>query len=522
MRKKLLTIALAMGATMAVQAGGYLTNTNQSVSFLRNPARDAAIAIDGAYFNPAGLGFMSAGWHLGFDLQSAYQTRTDKAYFPAFAKGIVNGVNNSADGYKTFEGKAKAPIIPSFDLARVGEKWFASFHFGITGGGGKCKFANGLPSFESQVAMLPMIADVLAPGAISNYTMDTHMQGRQYYFGGQFGVGYKITPNFNASVGGRVIYAQCNYYGYVRNIGVVVGGQQMSAADFMNANGLSQFTSLVQDRELNCDQTGWGFTPIVSVDWKVGKVNLAAKYEFKTKLRLKNQAGVNTSGLSEYNDGEKVKADIPAILSLGARYEVLPTVRLHAGFHYYFDKQATQHENKHNYLSNGGWEVLAGAEVDVTKRWMVSAGWQTTNYGLGKDSKFISDMSFVTNSNSLGIGARFQLRKKVALNMSYFKTFYKHYERKQNDFYDLNAKYSSMLTPVLTPVAQQLTAGAQQIGAALQNPALPAEMRTQYEQKLATIQNQLGALQKVSSPMSGTENFHRTNDVFGLGLEIDF
>ena len=30
-----------------VEAGGLLTNTNQNVSFLRNPARDAAIGIDG-------------------------------------------------------------------------------------------------------------------------------------------------------------------------------------------------------------------------------------------------------------------------------------------------------------------------------------------------------------------------------------------------------------------------------------------------------------------------------------------
>ena len=48
MKKSILTAALALSAATAAQAGGYLTNTNQSVSFLRNPARDAAIAIDGA------------------------------------------------------------------------------------------------------------------------------------------------------------------------------------------------------------------------------------------------------------------------------------------------------------------------------------------------------------------------------------------------------------------------------------------------------------------------------------------
>ena len=35
-------------------AGGILTNTNQSVAFLKNPARDAAIGLDGVYSNPAG------------------------------------------------------------------------------------------------------------------------------------------------------------------------------------------------------------------------------------------------------------------------------------------------------------------------------------------------------------------------------------------------------------------------------------------------------------------------------------
>ena len=39
-------IMLAAAATTA-QAGGILTNTNQSIDFLRNPARDAAIGLDG-------------------------------------------------------------------------------------------------------------------------------------------------------------------------------------------------------------------------------------------------------------------------------------------------------------------------------------------------------------------------------------------------------------------------------------------------------------------------------------------
>ena len=72
-------------------AGGILTNTNQSVSFLRNPARDAAIGLDGVYSNPAGVAFLSEGLHLGFNWQYAHQTRTITSTNPLFALGRKNG-----------------------------------------------------------------------------------------------------------------------------------------------------------------------------------------------------------------------------------------------------------------------------------------------------------------------------------------------------------------------------------------------------------------------------------------------
>ena len=53
-----------------------MTNTNQSVHFLRNPALDATTGIDGVYANPAGLIFLTDGLHFSLNNQSAYQTRT--------------------------------------------------------------------------------------------------------------------------------------------------------------------------------------------------------------------------------------------------------------------------------------------------------------------------------------------------------------------------------------------------------------------------------------------------------------
>lgn len=496
MRKFLLSLAVLAAVSNSTNAGGYLTNTNQSVVFLRNPARDAAIGIDGAYSNPAGIGFMGRGWHFGFNIQSAYQTRTATSTFGAPVNPFALGEGNDPSGVKSFEGKAKAPVIPSLDLAYVHDRWFFSLALGITGGGGKCTFDDGLGSFESQVAMVPVMINALQPGAAVGYSADSYMHGRQYYFGGQFGVGYKLTPKLALSVGGRVVYASCNYYGYVRDISVTVAPQAMQvsmpAGEYFNKAGMPHFAGLVANRELNCDQTGWGFTPVIGLDYKLGRLNLAGKYEFKTRLRLENRSGVNTSGLAEYDDGRKLAADIPAILALGAQYEILPQLRASVGFHYYFDKQAKQHERREKELKSGGWEVLAGVEYDVTKRLTVSLGGQRTNYGLGDNSGFVKDMSFVTNSYSVGLGAKVKLKDNIHLNVAYFKTLYSHYDKQMADFNGLKGTMTGMM------------GGLSQL-----NPA------------------ELGALQQIGASLkdfntAGSDRYHRTNDVFGIGVDIDF
>ena len=75
-------------------------------------------------------------------------------------------------------------------------------------------------------------------------------------------------------------------------------------------------------------------------------------------------------------------------------------------------------------LKRGTLEYNAGAEYDINKAVTVSAGWQSTNYGLSEES--MEDKSFVVSSNSVGLGTKIQLSDKMALNVAYFHTFYKH------------------------------------------------------------------------------------------------
>ncbi len=459
-------------------AGGLLTNTNQNAAFDRMLSRDAAIGIDGVYANPAGVAFLSPGWHLSFNWQLAFQSRTIKNSYPLFAR---NQQNPSTE--RTFEGKAFAPVIPSIQAAYNWNKFSFQAMFGVTGGGGKCTFDNGLGSFEKVVGETAQGVNLLAQAldhATSNvlglssankfgnqgtYAFESYMRGRQYYYSLSLGAAYRITPELSAFAGVRGIYAMSNYYGYVRNI--KVGKVPLYTM-------LDKTKPSSADIQLNCDQTGIGFTPIIGVDYKVGKWNFAAKYEFKTRIRLKNES-VNQlpsignlpttlgamliteahytpaqaqalltnpaisggmqllkqqfdhkmdEAIGEFSDGKTIANDIPAYLALGVGYTPTDRLKLNVGFHFFDDKHATSYGHREKKLKRGTLEYNAGAEYLVNQCLTVSAGWQNTSYGLTKE--YMDDKSFVANSNSVGAGVCLHLSEKMNLNLGYFHTFYGH------------------------------------------------------------------------------------------------
>ena len=469
-------LALMMAAAEAAMAGGLLTNTNQNVAFLRNPARDGAIGIDGGYRNPAGVVFLGEGFHLSINLQNAHQTRTIQTTSPLF----FNNANHAGQQMHQFKGKADAPIIPSLQAAYNKGKWSFQFGFAITGGGGKCEFEDGLGSFEQEVGkvtnyapkvnmLYQTLGDAGIPG-MSNHTMgnkyayDSYMRGRQYYYGFTIGAGYKVNDNLSVYGGLRMLYGSANYYGYAKNIqvehkegetsamvnasehfsqlrdnmnyyaGLVEGSNPAMAQQLRGAAEKIDSLSIgTQDIELNCDQTGWGIAPIIGVDYKTNKLNLAAKYEFKTRMRLKNKAAnslsaENISMLDKYADGGKVAEDTPALLTVGAQYSILPSLRINAGWHHYFDVDTKQYSKDMLGDSN---EYLFGAEYDICKKLEVSAGMQRTEYDL-KDAG-MNDISFNVSSYSVGFGLGYKISDKVKVNVAYFQTFYDDYDKAKDD-----------------------------------------------------------------------------------------
>ena len=476
---KLTFLGLAITLCGVAYSGGILTNTNQSASFLRNPSHDAYIGIDGIYTNPAGVIFLGDGFHIGINWQYAYQTRTITTTNPDFALGLRNNGNT----IKEFEGIARAPFVPSIQAAYNTGNWSLQSTIAITGGGGKCEFSNGIGSFESAVGA---IASSLKPLGATGYDVDGYMRGNQFYIGFTLGAAYKLTENLSVYGGARLLYGTASYKARLNNImvntaaGAIPFGTFLDNANTKIAGGIMQYADGISQLEagiaqyqaagvpvppeltaklaeaqaakaqlegtqqslqtlevyrdgvsLMSDQTGVGVAPIIGVDYKVGNFNFAAKYEFKTRMRMKNSSTVKEAhaidAVNKFRDGTSVPEDQPALFTIGAQWSIIPSVRVSAGYHLFFDKSAHWYNHDEEKLDGNTWEINGGVEWDINDKLQVSAGLQKTNYGLSDE--YMNDMSFVVSSYTFGLGVGYKVTDKVKVNASYFQTNYDTYNQ---------------------------------------------------------------------------------------------
>ena len=398
-------------------AGGLMTNTNYHIAFDRMMARGASFDVDAAFSNPAGLAWGHEGWQLSLNFQKPWQFR------------------DITVGDTKYEGKASAPIVPALFASYKKDRLAFSAMIGIVGSGGFVEYKQGVPSFNMMMAGL-LQSQGIAPGT---YDIDSEMKGKQYIYGGQVNVSYKILDCLSAAVGFRANYYDGYYRGHVR-----ADQHQM----FGEVAGLA----------LDVDQKGWGYTPILSLDYHKGPLTLAARYEFRTKICTENEtnsleaklgtkvvqymmttdptgAPAKLAALNQkmgaytaaYEDGAQTRYDMPALLSLAVGYEFTPKLRATAEYHFFDDKNAKMANDRQKELTHGTHEFLAGVEYDINDKFTISCGGQRTDYGLSDD--YQQNTSFACDSYSIGLGGAWNITEKVRLNAGYFITIYSDYEK---------------------------------------------------------------------------------------------
>ena len=487
-----------MAMTIAISgtsfAGGILTNTNTNVAFNRNFARNGVIAIDGVYSNPAGVSFMPLGWHLSVNNQSAFQTRTINSGItvPAFQNTpfympfTLNG--GDANGMKKFKGEATAPIIPSFQLAHVGEKWTLQASFAMVGGGGKCTFNHGLASFERTVSLLPaVIAQTNAKYAqfpelagtglglgttTPGYSVESYMHGQQYVFGLQLGTSYKINDHWSVYGGFRFNYILNKYEGNIRDIKVNIAGENQNLVNYIDAATpqLTQVATMLGEKAQSYAAIA---EQLKTVDPTRAAAAAAAASQYADGAHgLQTVSSLKTLVSDKYLDCTQRGWAICPILGVDFKYDKL-NIGARVEFTTHFNIENDTKVDDTGMFADGvntpgdmpgiatigmQYEVLpqlrvmAGANYFFDKNaemadnkqkhlshntWELNAGVEydindkvMVSCGGQKtnyglgDGTFLNDMSFVTSSYSLGIGGSVKVTNNVKLSAAYFQTFY--------------------------------------------------------------------------------------------------
>jgi len=450
--KKILVFLMSLLTSSALLAGGLVTNTNQSAMFTRLQCRDATLGIDAVYYNPAGLARLNNGFYLSLNNQTINQSQT-----------ISNNYQFLTDPDFNYTGIVKAPFFPGFYAAYKTGKIAVSAGFNPIGGGGGAEFADGLPSFEMEIAnLVPLMQAQLSvldatianmgipnPGFsnISGYNSSIYFKGSSVYYGFQANVSYAVSDMVSMAIGARYVSAKNTYNGYIKDVTITAptihGGTQTPGDYLRYIAGLLPFSPdniVVQtlrgtagaldeqtNLEVDVEEKGSGITPIASLNFSSpgNRINLAVKYEFKTKLELATKVidGKDAGGMF-INDAAKV-ADMPAQLSVGASMRPMNRLLISTGIHYYFDKENDYDGDLNvntDMIDKNSMEYALGLEFGISDKIRVSAGWLTTKTGV--NDLYQSDRRFSLNTNSFGGGFGFSLLPSLEIDLGASFTVY--------------------------------------------------------------------------------------------------
>ncbi len=464
-------------------SGGIVTNQNQSASYIRMFARDASMDIDAVFYNPAGLTKLDDGFYLSLNYQYIYQNRLvssdymlldgapkeyeGKVSVPVFpgvyaayktGKFVISFAWNPVGGGGGAEFDNGLPMfeIPVADLAQTYST------AGVQGYGLNAYFEGTSVYWGYQLGASYKINDMF-----SIYLGGRYVTAKNTYSG--------YLNSITLDVGGTEIPARTFVESVSDDIeassaglaAAIQGGLIPGDAAFMDATGIATLTglglyqtgmtnteaaaalgtaavildanaALLRDQEADVEQTGSGFTPIIGAHiTPVENLNIGIKYEFKTEIELENNTtqdfytGLDQSlqEIGMFPDGAKVRADMPAMFSIGVDYKINDKLSVAAGYHTYFDKNANYGKtvdgvpvDNDEVIDRNLNELALGFEYQASDKLALSIGYLFTQTGVSEE--YQSGLSYSNHSNSIGFGGKYAITPNIDANVGFGYTLY--------------------------------------------------------------------------------------------------
>ena len=410
--------------------------------------------------NQAQTGLVKAGVN---NYNPAGQSRLEQGKYAQV--GVQYAVGYEKMSYEGKEHKAKLrQAIPNVTFTSVDANGATFFNFGALAGGGKLKYDG--------VSGVDVLSDVNKFDGLGVYDRGSSLTGKNMYEQATLGRAFNVNENLSLSVAGRVVHGTRELKGNL-NIGVnpspayqaakaaeikkaVLAGKLSPTEAKAKGQALQQTTAYLVKNGLQGDldskREAWGYGFQLGVNYKVDeRLNLAARYDSRVKMNFKAKGSENqlntaailgqniglTTFYPQYTIGERVRRDLPAILSVGASYKVTDNYLVSGAANYYFNRHAKMdrvtafggHEYGLDYKN--GWEIALGNEYKINDKFTLIG---SANYArTGAKASSFNDTEYALNSFTLGAGVKYQYDETTAITASVAHFIY---EKKDGTFMD--------------------------------------------------------------------------------------
>ncbi len=211
------------------------------------------------------------------------------------------------------------------------------------------------------------------------------------------------------------------------NVGTAAATLTLVAPQYAaNAATMSSYASQTGDRSVDAEETGTGYTPIISANYSPSdKINISLRYEFQTKLELTTKVNGGQDGGGLFVNGEKVIADMPALLAVGGEFKPIDKLLVGVTFNTYFDQNVDYDGSvsaDNDMIDNNFYEYGLGAEYSISDKLRASLGWVATSTGV--NDNYNSAQRYSANTNSFGGGIGYRITPMIDLNLGGQYTLY--------------------------------------------------------------------------------------------------
>ena len=342
LKKLLLGFVLVFICTGLLFAGGTENKINTGAGYARFPAKATEHKKPDAMFhNPAGTAFLEDGLYVGAGNQFLYKEYSNKF------------------GGETYKSDIPTYLYPDLTLVWKKDRTALFAGFTVAAGGGELEYEKGNAMTIGALGSLgakyghPELANI-------GHSLDAYA----VLYDNSIGIAHQFwDDHLSVAAAVRILWGE-------RKIKLKLDDAPPAA--FAPVLGTSRTLA-------DTEASGFGTGGVFSIHYKpVKTVDIAATYHTEAIIdyEYKKADGVGASLLGA-EDGEHFSYVLPAFLSVGVGWQVIPQLYLAAGMEYYFNDLA-------DYDYDDAWSIVFAGEYRFNKMFAVSLGGFYTDIGSRK------------------------------------------------------------------------------------------------------------------------------------------